>query len=403
MSDHEHFEELAALSAAGLLSGREVAKLHAHSQECPECSKCENDFREIFRSGLALTPNPVREFLHQRRAAVDDGMRDRFLARARAEGVAFSPEVLREVPQPVSFRIYAGAIAAVAALIVVVFFGPGIYKWAARTAQSEETIARLEQQNAALKESVTQLSQSLTARQNEVQKLQTKLGIAAKTTESLREQNVHERNEFQQASSQTVEFPAELANRDKQLDDARNEIQRINKLHADDEASLVAQQVRIAELSDQLRVASATLDMERKLAAAGKDIRELLAARQLHVIDVRDIDANGSPGRAFGRVFVTEGKSLTFYAFDLNEDPTIDAKRRYEVWGAQEGKGGTPRRLGFFYVDDKAQRRWALNVSDPHLIEEVSSLFVTVESSGNSASPSGQPLLYANLGRPNHL
>ena len=39
-----------------------------------------------------------------------------------------------------------------------------------------------------------------------------------------------------------------------------------------------------------------------------------MAARQLHVIDVRDTDPNGEPANAFGRVFLTEGKSLTFYA-----------------------------------------------------------------------------------------
>ena len=28
----------------------------------------------------------------------------------------------------------------------------------------------------------------------------------------------------------------------------------------------------------------------------------------------------GNPGKAFGRVILTEGKSFTFYAFDLNEN-----------------------------------------------------------------------------------
>jgi len=135
-----------------------------------------------------------------------------------------------------------------------------------------------------------------------------------------------------------VQLADELANRENQLATERSEIERINQLRAYDEASLVAQQVRIAEFSDQLRIAGATLDLERQLAAAGKDIRELLTARQLHVIDVRDTDANGKPSKAFGRIFVTEGKSLTFYAFDLNDDRVIEAKHRFEVWGTQSAK-----------------------------------------------------------------
>jgi len=400
MSDHQRYEELAALSAAGLLSDGEVKELREHSQTCLECRGTEKEFAEIFRSGLPLTANPVGEFLRQRKVDVDEGMRDRFLARVRNEGVALSPEVSRAVPGRSNYGVFAAAMTA-AAVLLIVFFGPGIYQRATGAANSQQTIAQLEQQNASLNQNVAQLNQALAAQQSELQKLQAKLGIAAKTTESLREENAHERTEVQQASSQTVQFPAELANRDKQLQDARSELERINKLHFDDEASLVAQQVRIAELSDQLRVASATLDMERQLTAAGKDIRELLAARQLHVIDVRDIDANGKPGRAFGRVFVAEGKTLTFYAFDLDEGRPLDAKRRFEVWGS-EAKGGAPKRLGFFNVDSKAQQRWALKVNDSHLIGEVSSVFVTVESSGNPAAPSGQPLLYANLGRPNH-
>jgi hypothetical protein len=160
--------------------------------------------------------------------------------------------------------------------------------------------------------------------------------------------------------------------------------------------------VRIAELSDQLRIASATLDLERQLTAAGKDIRELLVARQLHVIDVRDTDANGNPSKAFGRIFVTEGKSLTFYAFDLNEDRAIDAKHRFEVWGSQQAKGSPSHNLGFLYVDDKSQRRWALKVNDPQLVKEIDSVFVTVEPAAGAPKPGGQALLYAYLGQPNH-
>jgi hypothetical protein len=54
------------------------------------------------------------------------------------------------------------------------------------------------------------------------------------------------------------------------------------------------------------------------------------------------------------------------------------------------------------YVDDKAQRRWALKVSDPQLVKEVDSVFVTVEPAGGATTPSGQGLLYAYLGQPNH-
>jgi hypothetical protein len=164
----------------------------------------------------------------------------------------------------------------------------------------------------------------------------------------------------------------------------------------------VEEEVRITELSDKLRVASATLDMERQLAAAGKDVRELMASRQRHVIDVHDTDPNGNTNKAFGRVFLTEGKSLTFYAFDLNEDRVLNAKRSFQVWAVPEASKNSARSLGVLRVDAKAQGRWVLKVENPELVKAINSVFVTVEPTVGGKQPSGQKMLYAYLGQANH-
>jgi hypothetical protein len=165
---------------------------------------------------------------------------------------------------------------------------------------------------------------------------------------------------------------------------------------------MVEQQARITELTNKLRIASATLDQERQLAAAGKDVRELMASRQLHVIDVRDTDPNGNLSPAFGRVFLTEGKSLTFYAFDLNEDRVLNAKRSFQVWAVPEAGKNSPRSLGFLHMDAKAQGRWVLKVDNPELVKEIGSVFVTIEPSAGGKQPSGEKMLYAYLGEANH-
>jgi hypothetical protein len=164
----------------------------------------------------------------------------------------------------------------------------------------------------------------------------------------------------------------------------------------------VEQQTRITELSNKLRIASATLDMERQLVASGKDFPELMAARQLHVIDVRDTDANGNPSKAFGRVFLTEGKSLTFYAFDLNENRVVNGKRGFQVWAVPEGGKNLARSLGLLHMDAKAPGRWVLKIENPELVKEISSVFVTAEPAAGGKQPSGQKMLYAYLGQANH-
>lgn len=401
MSDHKHYEELAALAAGGFLSDQESTELLEHTKNCAECLKVEEEFSELVRSGLPLTEGAIHEFLQKTRTKSGDGVRERFLLRARREGVVFSPQMQEPSPRR-TWRLgtVVAGMASVAAMVLLVIYGPGLYR--RTTPGGPALLQQIQQRNSTLNATIAQMNESLAAQQREIETLRTQLGTANETAESLRHENEQARSETQRASSQVVQFPAELQNRDKQLEDARNEIQRINQLRSDDAASLTAQQVRIAELSDQLRIASATLDLERQLTAAGKDIRELLTARELHVIDVRDTDANGKPTKAFGRIFVTEGKSLTFYAFDLNQDRAIDAKHRFAVWGAQQAKSTPARSLGFFYVDDKMQNRWALKVSDPQLVKEVDSVFVTVAPATGTLVPSGPALLYAYLGRPNH-
>jgi hypothetical protein len=398
MSDHEHFDELAALSAGGLLSEQEAQEFHEHAKTCPACLKAQQEYGELVRSGLPMTASPIHEFLQCAKASSSSGTRERFWARARCEGVELPQETHT---QPRRLGVIAAAALAAAASLVVGFCGVWIYRTVA-VEQSSGTVGQLQKENSALNRTVSQLNQSTVSQQQEIERLRTQLAAASKTAASLRRDSDAAKEDAVRSSSQNVQLPAELENRDKQLEESRKEIQRINQLRADNEASLVAQQVKIAELSDQLRIASATLELERQLTTEGKDIRELLVARQLHVIDVRDTDANGKPGKAFGRVFLSEGKSLTFYAFDLNEDRMIDAKHRFEVWGAQQAKTSSARNLGFLYVDDKSQRRWALKVNNPEVLKEVSSVFVTLEPHGGSSTPSGQAMLYAYLGQPNH-
>ena len=60
--------------------------------------------------------------------------------------------------------------------------------------------------------------------------------------------------------AENAQLLEETRNQEKLLAEARGEAARINQLRINDEASLVEQQTRINELSNKLRIASATLD-----------------------------------------------------------------------------------------------------------------------------------------------
>jgi hypothetical protein len=109
---------------------------------------------------------------------------------------------------------------------------------------------------------------------------------------------------------------------------------------------------------------------------------------------VRDTDANGKPGAAFARVFVTEGQTMRIFAFDLNEGRQA-GPMRFQVWGETAGGGGIPRSLGVLQIDDRTQNRWSLTVPNAPVVKDLTSVFVTV--SGQGAAPQGPRLLYAFL------
>ena len=265
-----------------------------------------------------------------------------------------------------------------------------------------QQIAELKRQNATLTSSLSQSNQSLETRQREIQNLHAQLAEASTAAENLRRNAEQVRSEAVRSSSQNAQLLDESRNQEKLLAQARDEAARSSQLRVDSEAAMVEQQTRITELTDKLRIASATLDMERQLVAAGQDLRELMAARELHIIDVRDTDPNGKPSNAFGRVFLTEGKSLTFYAFDLNQERQVDTKHGFQVWAVADSGKNSSRSLGFLHADAKAPGRWVLKVDSPELVKQINAVFVTAEPAAGKKEPSGQKMLYAYLGEANH-
>jgi hypothetical protein len=404
MSDHSHYEELAALGAGGFLSDAELIEFREHTTVCVECLKAEEEFSELLCSGPPLTVSLVRESMDKLKTRPDSAMRSRFLHRVRLEGIVFSADVegsTRQTGRRVGAFVSAAAALA-SAMVVMAFYGTYRRPAWREAVQAQQQVDQLKRENAALAASLSQLSESLAEEQRQVQSLRAQLGNATTTAENLRRNAEQARGEAERSSGQNVQLLEESRNQEKLLAEARDEAARISQMRLIDEASLVEQQTRITELSDKLRIASATLDMERQLAAAGKDVRELMVARQLHVVDVHDTDPNGKPTRAFGRVFLTEGKSLTFYAFDLKEDRVAIAKRNFQVWAVAEASKNLSRSLGFLHVDSKAQGRWVLKVENPELLKNINSVFVTSESRAGANQPSGQKMLYAYLGEANH-
>jgi hypothetical protein len=138
------------------------------------------------------------------------------------------------------------------------------------------------------------------------------------------------------------------------------------------------------------------LDDEQYLAS-DRDIRELMGARNLYIADVFDVDSHSRTRKPYGRIFYTQGKSLLFYAFDLDDQPEIKNAGTFQAWGRSDADKGKPLNLGIFYMDSETNRRWVLRFDDAKKVTDINAVFVTVEPHGGSRKPTGKPFLYALL------
>ncbi len=185
---------------------------------------------------------------------------------------------------------------------------------------------------------------------------------------------------------------------------AQAELAKLKEARNTYEITLASQEQAIRDLNAKLEQQSAAIDREKQLLSAGREIRDVIAARNLHIIDVYDTDGEGKTKKAFGRAFYTEGKSLVFYAYDLPAHRTENAKYAYYAWGKSDGSDHAIRSLGLMYNDDQAQKRWVLKVTDPEVLSQIDSVFITLERTDNPGNrPRGKELLSAYLHSPaNH-
>jgi len=409
MSDHSYYEELAALRAGGHLIDEELSDLQRHEETCAQCKNAAAEFRKVCLFGLPLAQSRFRRMINMLTNRPDPGATERFIRRASLEGIAFSQDVKAQASSRTPYLSFAVAgVGSLAVLAVAFLYGSYRPDHTSRhpdeqnSAQVRQQLERLSQQNAALDATISEQQQTLAARQRESEDLRAQLAILTSAANNSRPANDQTRAEAVPLASYR-EAEAQRKIQEKLLSDTKGELARLKQARASDQASIVADQIHINEMSEQLKTARAnTANMQKQLAAVSGDGSNLMAARQLHVVDVRDSGPDGKPGKTFGRIFLTGGKSFVFYAFDLNESITNGSKKTYQVWGQTEGRSGSLRSLGFLKVDNKTQQRWVLRSNNTATFKEINSLFVTVEPQGGAKTPSGQRLLYAYLGEANH-
>jgi len=411
--DHERFRELSALANAGALDSTELAELHGHLQSCGSCREVYDQYRFLAQVGI-----PELVAIHnsgQEQTNWDDTpTRRKLLARIRNKGV--SPDVKRfsfAALQPLrgignGYSAFVGA--ALAMCLVLMVAGAG-YQVGQRR-HTDEKRGAFEDRLQALKAEKQSAQDQLGTQADRILRLQEADSRNARELADLRlalRTMTDRTNDALSAKNRSDEQMRFVSEQRDALNVQLREAEQTNQSIQAELASLRAErdriQLRAVSLESRIdELTAATRDQERKLKdneqylASDRDIRELMGARQLYIADVYDVDSRSRTRKSFGRVFYTQGKSLIFYAFDL--DPGVKNVNAYQVWGRKEPPPGTQTRaksLGILYLDSESNHRWVMRFDDPKQLEEIDAVFVTVEPRGGSPKPTSKPFLYALL------
>lgn len=402
MLEHDRFEELASLDAIGELSRDEHEEFLRHKETCPKCREILAETTSVaaaaFLAGSPKDEDPAEQM--GRRHRLRDGIARRlpvavpapFVSRYKrlvAAGIAAAFILGTGVGGAVGLLKGRGASVTkspgeVTATATVRIPGPSVPE-ETEASRLRVVLAELRKDSDREREEVRALKERLAFSDQNAAELTARLNEVEKRSDAQGQEVIQARNEL------TI---------------ARNELSQAKESVSASQATIQSLQYKLSDREARLTEVSASVEREREMLSAGREIRDIMGARDLHIVDVIDRDGKGRARKAFGRAFYTQGKSLIFYAFDLPAKNTADGKFVYAAWGTNSNNlnNKTAHSLGIFYNDDQTQHRWAMRFDDPKLLEEIDTVFVTLEPAGRRfATPTGKPLLEAYFGTPpNH-
>jgi hypothetical protein len=420
LNDHERFKELGALANSGTLTPSEWAELRGHLQICQACSEVCRQYRALANEGMPLLAARYSD-QEERNNWADASTWRKLSARIRAQEhqrasepaswykAAGKPDVLRRIPANLMLR-------AVLAACLVGAVGLAAYRMGGRAHPETKPPQapfedRLQSLAAEKKKAVDELNGLLDTQTKKLMELQEKDLQQERELNRLRSAlpALNERvSELAAANAATNQQLHTLSpQRDALLGQLRDAEQAYQEIQAElgslrserDKALLrsASLESRIAESDTTFRIQERRLRDDEQFLASDRDIRELMGARKLYIADVFDVDSSSRTQKPFGRIFYTQGKSLIFYAFDLDRQPNLKDASAFQVWGRKEPDQGRPLNLGILYEDNETNHRWALRFDNPEKLAQIDAMFVTVEPRGGSLKPTGKPFLYALL------
>ena len=430
MSPRHLSDDLCLDYLTGELPIDEKPSFEAHLNECSQCRRSVEDYRAILRSSLSVIAGEVVDDLTASSVpwSIEEGEK-RLYAAIEAQAGTRGPfenvkDRMKLLPAKISMASLANflfpsnpraQLAAAASLILALALGISIYRIGlkrsgeqshiVRQSQSDEVAWRLQLESLAHERG--QIEASLRERETIIWGLKAQLKEQRRQNEELQTMM---QSAGQEARAQAEKDSAEQNTLARKVEDeqailgaTQKKLDALEQAKTNDALRVTSLENQIHIMSQLLKDKDATIDEQQRYLASDRDIRDLMGARDLYIAEVYDVGGNGKRRRPYGRVFYTKGKSLIFYAYDLDQQPGVQNASTFQAWGLRGPDRNTALNLGMMYVDSTTNKRWVLRFDDPEALRRINAVFVTVEPNGGSPVPLGKQVLFAYLGEePNH-
>lgn len=436
---HDEYLELSALSASELLSPEDRRRLDHHLQNCSPCMEIHAQYQALTDADIpGAVANVEGNHADQRitDTALDETEAALF-ARIDQESLQLdSAAEDRNVPEHIGtpftgqnglawersgeidkglWRAMWGQFAA--AIFLVIALGISVYHAGVRRGveqaaaagrathpepawdHDEENAAKVAAALAAVrdeKSAVAALRAHLRIKAAEIARLEAQKATLVQSLASS-----HSVEEQMQRSADALNH--QLAIDETNLATLRQRLSAASQLDSEEAVRVAALREQVDDLKSTISDKDEAIAREQELLDHDRDIRDLMGSRDLYVGEVYDVARNGQTEKPFGRVFYTKGKSLIFYAYDLDLQPGIRDSSTFQAWGSRGSNRSDAVSLGIFYKDNAANKCWVLQAENAKALNGVDAVFVTVEPHGGSSRPRGKRLLFAYLHtQPNH-
>jgi hypothetical protein len=402
---HDHFEQLCAAAVTGQIKHNEELDLQKHLETCANCRDFVGDLRGVI--GPAILECAEKRLT----VKLPNGAEERFIAKAHSDGIPLGKKK-RPLQAGRSKNHWGIALAAVAALIALL----GILVYTKHLAEERRPPKRtteviqpqaipvdnreaedLRRESADLKVKLQTLQSQAEAVDSRLASYQDALTIS----DTRRAEMSSRINALETANG---DLHKRLDDRNAQLAQLSGNVERLTSLKQANDIAVQTEESELNALREKVGLLTSQLQESEQLSRAANLAKDLIVARNLHIVDVNEADENGREQKPFGRIFYTEGKKLVFYAYDLTDSRQLHAKISFYVWGEKLGSNQPIKTLGVFHDDNKNEGRWVLTFDDQEVLAQIDSVFVTAETDKRPASqPGRRKILYAFLGnKPNH-